>query len=162
PGLAPTDPRVAALLAAAKEKGIACINELTLFARALDKAQQARGYRPQVAAVTGTNGKTTVASMVAHMLSSQGESVQLAGNISPSFLEAWLVAEQTQKWPDIWVVECSSFQLYAQEGFHPQVGALLNISQDHLDWHGSMAAYQAAKQRLLAQSQLTVTNADDS
>src|SRR5690625_3342723 len=162
PGLAPTDPALAKLLAEAEVQGVECLNELTLFARALQHAERSRGYRPQVAAITGTNGKTTVACMVAHLLAAQSVQAQLAGNISPALLDAWLQCEQQQRWPEVWVVECSSFQLHGQQDFQPQVGALLNISQDHLDWHGSMAAYQAAKQRLLAQSQLTVTNADDS
>lgn len=161
PGLAPTDPALAKLLAEAEVQGVECLNELTLFARALQHAERSRGYRPQVAAITGTNGKTTVACMVAHLLAAQSVQAQLAGNISPALLDAWLQCEQQQRWPEVWVVECSSFQLHGQQDFQPQVGALLNISQDHLDWHGSMTAYQAAKQRLLMQSSRVVINAQD-
>src|SRR5690625_4978786 len=81
-GLSPHEPQLAKLLEKAQQQGIECINEVTLFARAMQQAAQERDYRPQLIAITGTNGKTTVACMVAHMLREHGVSAQLAGNIS--------------------------------------------------------------------------------
>src|SRR5690625_1547285 len=161
PGLSPQDDEVAALLSAAQARGIACLNDLGLFAQALAEAATTRDYRPQLLAITGTNGKTTVARMLTHMLQAHGVAAQAAGNISPSFLGAWLTATKTGQWPEVWVLECSSFQLQTMSDLQPTVGALLNISQDHLDWHGSATDYAAAKQRLLAVSERVVSNADD-
>lgn len=161
PGLSPHEPQLAKLLEKAQQQGIECINEVTLFARALQQAAQERDYRPQLIAITGTNGKTTVACMVAHMLREHGVSVQLAGNISPSCMSAWLAAQQMKQWPDVWVLECSSFQLHSMRDLQPDVGTILNISQDHLDWHASSLDYQNDKMRLLEHSTRIVYNRDD-
>ncbi|HLS17531.1 MAG TPA: UDP-N-acetylmuramoyl-L-alanine--D-glutamate ligase [Paenalcaligenes sp.] len=161
PGLSPHEPRLKALLEKAEEQGIECINELTLFARALAQAAQQRDYHPQLIAITGTNGKTTVATMVAHLLREHEISVQLAGNISPSCMSAWLAAQQTGLWPEVWVLECSSFQLHSMQDLHPDVATVLNISQDHLDWHVSASDYQNDKMRLLQQAKRVVYHRDD-
>ncbi len=161
PGLSPHEPQLAALLAKAQQQGIECINELTLFARALQQAAIERDYHPQLIAITGTNGKTTVACMVAHMLREHGVSVQLAGNISPSCMSAWLAAKQTNQWPEVWVLECSSFQLHSMQDLRPDVGTILNISQDHLDWHASAHDYENDKMRLLQHSDRVVYYRDD-
>ncbi len=160
PGLAPTDRQVAHLLMVAKQRGIAVISEIELFAQALaDLAQQ--GYQPTVLAVTGTNGKTTVVQLTKHMLQSAERSVQVAGNISPAALTALSHALDTQQLPDFWIIELSSFQLEHTYSLPVMAGAVLNLSQDHLDWHGSMAAYAQAKARLVAMSQIAVLNRDD-
>src|SRR5690625_754736 len=161
PGLSPHEPQLTALLEQAKARDIECINELTLFARALNRAAQLDDYHPQLIAITGTNGKTTVATMVAHMLREHEVSVQLAGNISPSCMSAWLAAEQTGQWPDVWVLECSSFQLHSMQDLHVDVGTVLNISQDHLDWHASARDYENDKKRLLQHAKRVVYNRDD-
>lgn len=161
PGLSPNAPELSALLALAQEKGIHCTNELNLFTDVLSVAADTQGYTPQIIAITGTNGKTTVATMVAHMLKAYGEQVQLAGNISPSFLEAWMQRVEQEQLPAVWVLECSSFQLHWLASFAPDVATVLNIEQDHLDWHGSAEAYLTDKLRLLQQAKQIVINQDD-
>lgn len=161
PGLSPHQSGLAELIAAAQTQGIHCTNELELFAQALANASAEQGYRPQTIAITGTNGKTTVANMVAHMLKDYGEQVQLAGNISPSFLEAWMQVLDKQRYPAVWVLECSSFQLHWLQSFTPDVATVLNMDQDHLDWHGSAEAYRQDKLRLLQAARRVVINADD-
>lgn len=160
PGLAPTIPQVAKLLAAAKEQQIAVISELELFAQGLaDLAVQ--GYTPTVLAVTGTNGKTTVVQLTKHLIQAVGLSVEVAGNISPAAIAALKKAIMTQEFPDFWVIELSSFQLEHTYGLPIHAGAVLNISQDHIDWHGSMAKYIKAKAHLLTMCQVAVVNRDD-
>lgn len=160
PGLAITDEAVAALLTLAKQQEIQVISEVELFAQALLDLQQV-DYQPKVLAVTGTNGKTTVTQMLKHMIAESGFSVTAAGNISPATIGALQQAVITQQLPDYWVIELSSFQLVHTWQLPVQVGAVLNLSQDHLDWHGSMAAYAEAKTHLLAMSEIAVVNADD-
>lgn len=161
PGLAISDSAVAALLQAARQQNITVMSEVELFAQALaDLATQ--GYHPKVLAVTGTNGKTTVVQLVKHMLLSAQYQVQVAGNISPAALTALSQALARQQLPDIWVIELSSFQLEHTFNLPVLAGVVLNISQDHIDWHGSMAAYAQAKARLLTMSQIAVVNRDDS
>ena len=94
------------------------------------------------AAVTGTNGKTTVTAMIEACARSAGMDAVACGNIGRSFAEA---ARETH---DLLVVEASSFQLEVQESFHPRVSVLLNVAPDHLDWHGSYDAYLRAKARI--------------
>ncbi len=94
------------------------------------------------AAVTGTNGKTTVTSVAADMLVASGVDALAAGNIGNA-LSAFVAAP-----PNVMVIEASSFQLRFIEKFHPQAAAILNIAPDHLDWHRDMGEYVAAKQRI--------------
>jgi UDP-N-acetylmuramoylalanine--D-glutamate ligase len=163
PGLAPHDPRIAALLQAAADQAIPVMGELDLFASALQQLQASRGYAPQVLAITGTNGKTTTTAMTAMLVARAGRRVALAGNIGPTLLDT-LTAELSapqDAWPEVWVLELSSFQLDAVRQFEPSAATVLNITQDHLDWHGSMAAYAAAKARVFGRAATMVLNADD-
>ncbi len=97
-----------------------------------------------VIAVTGSNGKTTVTSLIGHLLRTAGKKVFVGGNIGTPFLEYLLAPDDA----DLVVLELSSFQLQRAGKFRPDIGLLLNISADHLDWHGSMAAYVTAKKQL--------------
>ncbi|NBT74280.1 MAG: UDP-N-acetylmuramoyl-L-alanine--D-glutamate ligase, partial [Betaproteobacteria bacterium] len=97
--------------------------------------------RPPVVAVTGTNGKTTTARLTAHLLRAAGVDVQEAGNQGPSLLRGLLEREALARWPQVWVLELSSFQLALAHRFTPTVATVLNLSQDHLDWHPSMQDY---------------------
>ena len=255
PGLSPLEPRLQPLLAAARAGGIAVAGELDLFARALADLRQARGYAPQVLAITGTNGKTTTTSLTALLVARAGRRVAVAGNIGPTLLDtlaaalalepapaeasceapsegaadaspaaastpevspaiaeddaeatsadlsaeanananadvgaealdetsttpaagaeaagpedaAWPAAAASaddaplqlapppprapvfEHLPEVWVLELSSFQLDGVQGFVPSAATVLNITQDHLDWHGDLAAYAAAKARI--------------
>ncbi|OXH82232.1 hypothetical protein CA831_37460, partial [Burkholderia multivorans] len=74
-----------------------------------------------------------------------GKKVAVAGNISPAMLDRLAAAIDDTALPDVWVLELSSFQLETARTFAPDAAAILNITQDHLDWHGSFDAYAAAK-----------------
>jgi len=97
-------------------------------------------------AITGTNGKTTTATLTHHILKEAGFDVALVGNVGRSFAGELALGDH-----DYWVIEVSSFQLEDVHQFRPNVSVLLNITPDHLDRHGSMAAYTAAKFKIAAQ-----------
>ena len=265
PGLAPDV--VAPVVDAAQAMGLWLGGELSLFAQALHALKNEYGYAPQVLAITGTNGKTTVTSLTGQLVARAGKTVKVAGNIGPTLLdtlsealalaqgdaqaleqrerkaeaaeaerlaaEAAQAAEHARKaqakaheaaqadaaqadaaevalaqdadadaeedpqdseaisedlaadagvdgdepvpapqapvrlsamarvLPEVWVLELSSFQLDSCEGFEPSAATVLNVSQDHLDWHGSMAAYAAAKARIFGPQGLMVLNRED-
>jgi UDP-N-acetylmuramoylalanine--D-glutamate ligase len=163
PGLAPHDDRIAPLLEAARRAAIPVWGELDLFHRALAALGEAEGWRPSVLAITGTNGKTTTTALTALLVGRAGRRVAAAGNIGPSMLDtlAAVLDGPPDERPEVWVLELSSFQLHDSQGFEPTAGALLNISQDHLDWHGSMDAYAAAKARVFGRNAAMVVNRDD-
>ena len=118
----------------------------------------ARVARAPYLAVTGTNGKTTTTGMLAAILRADGLDAVACGNIGHPFP---LAASEAH---DVLVVEVSSFQLEHQTSFHPRVSVLLNVAPDHLDAHGSFAAYVAAKARIVATAaaeDVHVGNADD-
>ena len=104
----------------------------------------ARLARAPYLAVTGTNGKTTTTGILAACLRAAGLDAVACGNIGRPFP---IAAREPH---DALVVEVSSFQLATQTSFHPRVSVLLNLAQDHLDWHGSYDAYAAAKARVFA------------
>ena len=114
---------------------------------------------PSIVAVTGTNGKTTVTSLVTAMLARSGVATRAAGNIGFPLVEA--VVEPGL---DVVVAEVSSFQLALTSSFRPAVGAWLNLAEDHLDWHRDFAQYAAAKERIWAnqgEHDVAVANAED-
>lgn len=168
PGLAPGDARIAAPLARAAETGVLVQGELELFARALADLKEERGYAPKLLAITGTNGKTTTTAMTALLVERTGKRVAMAGNIGPTMLQTLAEAldaaareDEPQPLPEVWVLELSSFQLDEAKGFEPDAATVLNITEDHLDWHGSMAAYIAAKARVFGKQAVMVINRDD-
>jgi UDP-N-acetylmuramoylalanine--D-glutamate ligase len=131
PGVAPH----ADVIRWARQRGLPSWGEMELGARLADA--------PYLA-VTGTNGKTTTAGMLASCLRAAGIDAVACGNIGHPFPVA------AREGHDALVVECSSFQLAMQESFHPQVSVLLNVAPDHLDWHGTFEAYAEAKARIFA------------
>ena len=219
PGLAPDV--VAPVVDAAQAMGLWQGGELSLFAAGLQDLKTRFGYAPQVLAITGTNGKTTVTSLTGQLVARAGKTVKVAGNIGPTLLDTLAqalleaqahvelqaqqdetpeaaevpqtsvnlmdAAEETepglddeeaistvlspvlpvvvdpmaQALPQVWVLELSSFQLDSSEGFEPSAATVLNLSQDHLDWHGNMAAYGQAKARIFGTQALMVLNRDD-
>ncbi len=163
PGLTPAE--VASVLAAAREAGLWTGGELALFVQALEQLKAERGYAPRLIAVTGTNGKTTVTALTGTLVERSGKSVAVAGNIGPTLLDTLAERMAADNLPDIWVMELSSFQLDGTqlnaEGLEPAVGTVLNLTQDHLDWHGDMAAYARAKARVFGQAGLMVLNRED-
>lgn len=161
PGLAPNVAPVSDLLAQAAVNGVEVVGEIELFARALAQLKEERGYAPRVLAVTGTNGKTTVTSLTRHLLEAAGVSARAAGNISPAALAALADALDSDSLPQAWVLELSSFQLETTRSLQADAATVLNVTQDHLDWHGGMDAYAAAKARLFDQAALRIVNRDD-
>jgi UDP-N-acetylmuramoylalanine--D-glutamate ligase len=161
PGLAPTKAPQAQLLTRAAERNIPVVSEIELFAWALAELKQAHAYAPRVLAVTGTNGKTTVASLAGAMCRRAGRRTLVAGNISPAALDALREARTRGSLPDVWVLELSSFQLHATTSLDADAAALLNVSEDHLDWHGTLDAYGADKARVFGAHSVRVFNRDD-
>ncbi len=119
------------------------------------------GYHPRVIAITGTNGKTTVTSLTGLLVARAGKRVAVAGNIGPTLLDTLSERLDANDLPEVWVLELSSFQLDEIDNFEPSAATMLNLSQDHLDWHGSMAAYAAAKARIYGQRGMMLLNRDD-
>jgi len=159
PGLTPLD--VAPVSGAAHALGIWAAGELGLFSQALIALKAARDYQPKVLAITGTNGKTTVTSLTGQLVSRAGKTVALAGNIGPTLLDTLSERLDADALPEVWVIELSSFQLEGEKTFEPSAAAVLNITQDHLDWHGSMPAYVGAKANIFGQQGLMVLNRED-
>ena len=118
-------------------------------------------YRPAVLAITGTNGKTTVTALTGQLVERAGKTVAVAGNIGPTLLDTLAAHVDSATLPQVWVLELSSFQLDAVRGFEPTAATVLNISQDHLDWHGGMPQYTAAKARIFGAHGLMVLNRED-
>jgi len=154
--ISPGIPRQTAQVAQALASGIPVIGDIELFARALPLQD-----RPQVIAITGTNGKSTVTALAGAMCRAAGLDCAVAGNISPAVLDAWADREASGKAAGVWVLELSSFQLESTESLNPDAATMLNLTEDHLDRHGSMREYGAAKERIFAGSGLQVLNRDD-
>lgn len=131
PGIFPVHP----ILAAAREKNISIESDLEVFSRYIGAKS--------VIAVTGTNGKTTVTHMLEKIFASKDPIV--AGNVGDPILE------MAKGKDDLYILECSSFQLEDAPNFHPEVAILMNIEEDHMDWHGNFANYRAAKEKIYAQ-----------
>ena len=143
PGVAFDSP----LVVAAQSRGIPVWSEVDCFLIATKAACPGS----QVLAITGANGKTTTTALTAHVLNAAGIDAVACGNISPSMLDAFMARQtltQTQgqySWPQVWVLELSSFQLEATQCMRSDAAIILNLSEDHLDRHGTMAGYAAAK-----------------
>ncbi len=178
PGLAPGR-ELAHIAPAAAEKNIPVWGEIELFAQALAALKAERGYAPKVVAITGTNGKTTVTSLVGLLCERAGLATRVAGNISPAALDVLrevLDAEPAPQpvvegeeatepaastLPQAWILELSSFQLHTTFSLQADAATVLNLSQDHLDWHGDMAAYAADKARIFGDETVRILNRDD-
>ncbi len=159
PGLSPQ--QVAPVLEAAEAGGVRAWGELSLYSDALAALRDSHAYAPAVLAITGTNGKTTVTSLTGQLVERAGKSVAVAGNIGPTLLDTLAGHIDAGALPEVWVLELSSFQLDGVTGFEPTAATVLNITQDHLDWHGSIEAYAAAKARIFGQTGLMILNRED-
>jgi len=157
PGLSPYQGPAAGLAALARERAIPVVGEIELFCRAIAQEPEP----PRLIAITGTNGKTTTSCLLAHLLQAAGLEVALAGNVGPPALEALLERRQRGISPAVWVLELSSFQLEFAPSLAPHAATILNLSEDHLDWHPSLSAYGAAKQQIFARAGVCVWNRDD-
>jgi len=160
PGLAPNR-ELAAITPAAQEKDIPLWSEIELFAQALAALKAERHYAPKLIAITGTNGKTTVTSLTGLLCRRAGLTVQVAGNISPTALDVLRDALDNDTLPQAWVLELSSFQLHATHSLQADAATVLNVTQDHLDWHGDLKSYAADKARIFGAHTVHVLNRDD-
>jgi UDP-N-acetylmuramoylalanine--D-glutamate ligase len=158
PGLSPDD--WGGLREAANRQGLPVGNEVDLFAAGLAQHAGERAA-PICLAVTGTNGKTTVTALTTHLLQAAGVDAVAAGNIGPAMLDALSACLDADRWPAAWVLELSSFQLQGCQAFSPDAATVLNLSPDHLDWHGDMAAYAAAKARIFGPATHRILNRAD-
>ena len=150
PGWRPTQPLLAAALAA----GVEVIGEPELAWRL--RAEQGRSAAPWVA-VTGTNGKTTTVGMVEAILRAAGHRTVAAGNVGLPLVTAVLADDPY----DVIAVELSSFQLHWSSELAPEAAVVLNVADDHLDWHGSLDAYAADKAAIWRAGGCGAYNADD-
>lgn len=164
PGISPhphMPGNAADLRAAAQAAGISVVGELELFAHALRELDVLYAYRPKVLAITGTNGKTTVTSLSGKLLDAAGLRVEVAGNIGPCLLDRLRSCIDGHCLPDAWVLELSSFQLHDGHSFNPSAAVVLNITQDHLDWHADMAEYVADKLKIFGANTTAIVNRDE-
>ena len=162
PGLPPSHGLMQAVLSRAQAQGTPVDSELDLFADALESLKETRAYGPKVVSITGTNGKTTTTAMVACLANFSGKTARAAGNIGPAALAALQTALNENALPDIWVLELSSFQLHWTRRLYSDASVVLNVTQDHLDWHGQMEDYAHDKFHIYSSESLCVVNRDDS
>ena len=171
PGLSPLQEPIKTFLVKAENVEIDVWSEIEFFARAISALSrmaevQQSTYKTSVLAVTGTNGKTTTTALTGQLCERAGKKVAVAGNISPAALEKLMscldLADQIEDMPDIWVLELSSFQLVYTYTFNATAATVLNITQDHLDWHGDLQAYAQAKSRIFGADTVCILNRDDS
>ena len=161
PGLPPHHALMQSVVAAANAHETPIDSELDLFADALLALKEERGYHPKLVGVTGTNGKTTTVRMVECLCRFAGHSVVAAGNISPAALDALRVQLEGDALPQVWVLELSSFQLHWTTRLRLDASTVLNITQDHLDWHVDMQEYMLDKFRIFTPGAACVLNRDD-
>jgi UDP-N-acetylmuramoylalanine--D-glutamate ligase len=161
PGVRADHPAVAAAMAV----GVDVLSEIELAWRVLCELRQdggRQGQWPRLAAITGTNGKTTVTELVAAMLVASGQDAVAAGNVGYPLLEA--VSHLVPGQATVLVAEVSSFQLQFTREFRPDVSCWLNFAPDHLDWHPDLAHYARAKARIWSRQgtgSTAIVNRDD-
>ncbi|MBI0395067.1 UDP-N-acetylmuramoyl-L-alanine--D-glutamate ligase [Acinetobacter bereziniae] len=143
PGLDIKLPEIQAAIA----KGIPVVSEIQILRRATDKP---------IVAITGSNAKSTVTTLIGLMAQDAGVKVAVGGNLGRPALNL------TRDDPDVYILELSSFQLETTSNLNAEVAVVLNMSEDHLDRHGDMAGYHAAKHRIFQGVKKVVFNRDDS
>jgi UDP-N-acetylmuramoylalanine--D-glutamate ligase len=143
PGVSLDEP----LLVEARRRGLALLGDIEIFARVAPAP---------VAAITGSNGKSTVTSLLAALATAGGLTVRAGANLGTPALD--LLEGEV---PDLFVLELSSFQLETTDSLRPRAACVLNITPDHIDRHGSLERYVAAKARILSGAQTVVLNRED-
>ncbi len=155
PGVPHILPAPHPIAGAARVMGVPILSDADLLFRAV----RATGSQARFVGITGTNGKSTTTALVAHMLREAGVPVAAGGNLGPAALSLPLLPHD-----GVYVLEMSSYMLERIEALRFDVAAMLNISPDHLDRHGDMAGYIAAKQRIFARqtpADVAVIGTDD-
>ena len=160
PGLSPAS--IADVTTVAVARGLVVGNELSLFSQALVDLKADAAYVPQVIGITGTNGKTTVTSLTGQLVERAEKTVAVAGNIGPTLLDTLAARLDADNLPEVWVLELSSFQLDGIKNFEPTAATVLNITQDHLDWHDTFDGYVAAKSNVYGGGGAMLLNRQDS
>src|SRR4249919_3916883 len=137
----------------ARQAGVEVIGDIELFCR------ERRRHAPDApfVAITGTNGKSTTTALIAHLMKVAGYDTQIGGNIGTAILSL-----EPPRMGRVHVIEMSSYQIDLTPSLDPSVGILINVSEDHLDRHGTLAHYAAVKERLVAGAQkAAVVGVDD-
>ena len=147
PGVAKNQPAIAAAVA----RGAELVGDIELFARALPPEQK-------VLAITGSNGKTTVTALTGALCRAAGLATLVAGNIGDAVLDA---LPEEDAWPDVFVLELSSFQLETTSSLAPTAATVLNVTDNHLDRYADIDEYAQAKARIFAGAGIQVLNRDD-
>src|SRR5476651_1099217 len=141
PGAPLTHPAPHWTVLAAQQAGIEVIGDIELFCR----ERQRHAPDAPFVAITGTNGKSTTTALIAHLMREGGHDVQMGGNIGTAILSL-----EPPRAGRVHVIEMSSYQIDLSPSLDPTVGILLNISEDHIDRHGTLQHYAAVKERLVA------------
>ncbi|MDO8381111.1 UDP-N-acetylmuramoyl-L-alanine--D-glutamate ligase [Phenylobacterium sp.] len=142
PGVPLTHPEPHWTVTKAQECGVEIVGDMELFARTVNAAPEHK--RPKIVAITGTNGKSTTTALIGHICASAGRDTRVGGNIGIGVLGL-----EDMHGGAVYVLEMSSYQLDLTSSLKPDVAILLNVSPDHLERHGGMEGYVAAKRRIL-------------
>ncbi|HEX3887615.1 MAG TPA: Mur ligase family protein, partial [Phenylobacterium sp.] len=143
PGVPLTHPAPHWTVEKARAAGVEIVGDIELFARTVNAAPEHK--RPKIVAITGTNGKSTTTALIGHVCAQAGRDVRIGGNIGVGVLDL-----EDMHGGAVYVLELSSYQLDLTSSLHADVTVILNISPDHLERHGTMEGYVAAKRRILA------------
>jgi UDP-N-acetylmuramoylalanine--D-glutamate ligase len=146
PGVPLTHPKPHWTVELAHKAGVPVIGDIELFCRERRRLAQAAPF----VAITGTNGKSTTTALTAHLAASAGMDAQLGGNIGTAILSLEPPQARDVAPTRVHVIECSSYQIDLAPSLDPSIGILINLSEDHLDRHGTMAHYADVKARLIA------------
>src|SRR5208282_121729 len=146
PGVPLTHPAPHWVVRLAQKAAVEVIGDIELFCR------ERRRLAPDAPfiAITGTNGKSTTTALIAHLAASEGLDAQLGGNIGTAILSLQPPRAGRVQPLRVHVIECSSYQIDLAPSLDPSIGILINLSEDHLDRHGTMEHYAAVKERLVA------------
>ncbi len=143
PGVPLTHPKPHWTVDKARSEGVEILGDIELFARTVNAAPEHK--RPKIVAITGTNGKSTTTALIGHICAEAGRDVRVGGNIGTGVLSL-----DDMHGGAVYVLELSSYQLDLTSSLKPDVAVILNVSPDHLERHGDMEGYVAAKRRILA------------
>jgi UDP-N-acetylmuramoylalanine--D-glutamate ligase len=148
PGVPLTHPAPHWAVGLARAAAVEVIGDIELFCR----ERRARTPDAPFVAITGTNGKSTTTALTAHLMSAAGHDTQIGGNIGTAILSL-----EPPRAGRVHVIECSSYQIDLAPTLDPSVGILINVTEDHLDRHGTLGNYAAVKERLVAGVQASGT-----